>query len=312
MNPKNTFRAVGSAPFDVVNVTTKAIDFQSLGASLIGISDLPPWILGGVPLGIIGVSISSDEKVSVEFPTSVDGDTGMLVWNAVQKLPQQYVVNVTAGTDGTLSANNTLAQLQSVMQAYGTDTDISGAALINAAYNGKLYYMSAATGTSMTFTATTENGLETLTVSNDGKEGSTDVWTHTVTPIGNKVVVTLTRQNNKYTPSIGAWAINSAAEAGKNVVLKDPTNSSEIPLVYSMSYDVGIATFSSVEQMSSIRQGIGSPYVSTWEIRGENTVTIYQTPLPPAVSSSDNGKFLRVVDGQWAAEAVANAKGVSF
>lgn len=39
------------------------------------------------------------------------------------------------------------------------------------------------------------------------------------------------------------------------------------------------------------------------------------TPLgipPVPVTTADNGKFLRVVDGQWAAEAVANAKGVSF
>ena len=211
--------SVGSAPFEIVNVTTKTIDFQSISASPVGISDLPPWMLGGMPLGIISVSIFSDEKVSVEFPFSVDGDTGRPVWNAVQKLPQQYVVAVTAGTGGNLSANNTLAQLQSVMQAYGTGPDISGAASINAIYNGKLYYMSATTRTSVTFTATTGNGLETLTVSNDGKEGSTDVWTHEVVPLG-------------------------------------------IP--------------------------------------------------PVSVTTADDGKFLRVVDGQWAAEAVANAKGVSF
>lgn len=30
------------------------------------------------------------------------------------------------------------------------------------------------------------------------------------------------------------------------------------------------------------------------------------------VTAADNGKFLRVVDGQWAADSVANAKGVSF
>lgn len=236
-------RGVGSAPFEVVNVTTKAIDFQSLGASLIGISDLPAWILGGVPLGIIGVSISSDEKVSVEFPLSVDGDTGMPVWHAVQKLPQQYVVAVTAGTDGTLSANSTLAQLQIVMQAYSHAGGIIGSASINATYNRKLYYMSAATGASVTFSATTENGLETLTVSNDGKEGSTDVWTHEVTPFGNKVVVTLAYQNGKYTPSISARAIDSAAQAGKNVVLKNPDSGCEIPLIYSSSYDIGLATF---------------------------------------------------------------------
>lgn len=182
---------VGSAPFEVVNVTTKAIDFQSLGASPIGISDLPPWVLGGMPLGIISVSISPDEKVSVEFPFSVDGDTGMPVWHMIQKLPQQYVVTVKAGTDGTLSASSTLAQLQSVMQAYGVGIDIVGRASVNAVYNGKFYYMSANTPTSTTFAATTENGLETLTVSNDGKEGSTDVWTHEVVPLGSSTDISL-------------------------------------------------------------------------------------------------------------------------
>lgn len=33
---------------------------------------------------------------------------------------------------------------------------------------------------------------------------------------------------------------------------------------------------------------------------------------PVAVTAADNGKFLRVVNGAWAAEAVANASGVSF
>lgn len=32
----------------------------------------------------------------------------------------------------------------------------------------------------------------------------------------------------------------------------------------------------------------------------------------PAVTSSDNGKFLRVVNGAWAAAAIANASGGSF
>ena len=32
----------------------------------------------------------------------------------------------------------------------------------------------------------------------------------------------------------------------------------------------------------------------------------------PVVSASDNGKFLRVVDGVWAAEVVINAEEVSY
>nr|DAO37175.1 MAG TPA: hypothetical protein [Caudoviricetes sp.] len=190
---QNFIVSVGSAPFEVVNATTKTIVFQSISASPAGVFKLPPWTLGGVPLGIISVYISPDEKVSVQFPFSVDGDTGMPVWewDMVQKLPQQYVVIVTAGTDGTLSSNNTLDQLQIVMQAYDCMDGIIGSASINAVYNRKFYYMSAGTGTSMSFTATTENGLETLTVSNDGKEGSTDVWTYEVVPLGSSTDISL-------------------------------------------------------------------------------------------------------------------------
>ena len=210
--------SVGSAPFNVEVVSPVRIDFRSIGASFAGV-ELPSWAFGGVPFGDVYVIILPDEKVVVNFPFYIDVDTGMPVWNTIQKLPQQYIVTVTAGEDGTLSANNTLAQLNSVGQAYSFATAVIGGASVNANYNGKLYYMSDATDTSLTFTATTENGLETLTVSNDGKEGSEDVWTHEVVPLG-------------------------------------------IP------------------------------------------------PVP--VTTADNGKFLRVVDGQWAADSISNAKGVSF
>lgn len=38
--------------------------------------------------------------------------------------------------------------------------------------------------------------------------------------------------------------------------------------------------------------------------------TDYMAPIP--VTASDNGKFLRVVDGVWAAVVIADASGVSF
>ena len=38
-------------------------------------------------------------------------------------------------------------------------------------------------------------------------------------------------------------------------------------------------------------------------------VTVHEVP---AVTASDNGKFLRVVNGAWAAVAIPNASGVSF
>ena len=303
--------SVGSAPFEVTVVSPERIEFLSAGASIIGAADLPSWMLGGVPLGKIDVAIFPDGEVSVIFPFSIDGDTGIPVWEIIQKLPQQYVVPVIVGSDGTLSAPNTLAELKRIMQAYTQDVDMYGRSSINAIYNEKLYYMSTTTPTSITFTATTENGLETLTVSNDGKEGSEDVWTHTITPFGNKVVVTLTRKNNKYIPSISAKTIDSASKSGKNVVLKNPDSGSEIPLSYSTSYDVGIATFTFVNQNISI-SAVGKLYAYTWEIRGETVAVLHITSLPPAVTTADNGKFLRVVDGVWAAAEITNANGVNF
>ena len=42
---------------------------------------------------------------------------------------------------------------------------------------------------------------------------------------------------------------------------------------------------------------------------GTGVVTIREVP---AVTTTDNGKFLRVVNGAWAAVAIANANGGSF
>lgn len=43
----------------------------------------------------------------------------------------------------------------------------------------------------------------------------------------------------------------------------------------------------------------------------EKTDAAYQKKLP-SVTTSDNGKFLRVVNGEWAADTVPSANGVNF
>lgn len=40
--------------------------------------------------------------------------------------------------------------------------------------------------------------------------------------------------------------------------------------------------------------------------------TAVKSALAPTVSAADNGKFLRVVDGKWAASEISNANGGSF
>lgn len=39
---------------------------------------------------------------------------------------------------------------------------------------------------------------------------------------------------------------------------------------------------------------------------------VWNAGVLPSVSASDNGKFLRVVNGAWAAVSISNANGVSF
>lgn len=44
----------------------------------------------------------------------------------------------------------------------------------------------------------------------------------------------------------------------------------------------------------------------------QNNKGVWGTKELPTVTASDNGKFLRVVSGAWAAAKIANANGGSF
>ena len=318
--------SVGSAPFEVTAVSPEGIKFLSAGASIIGIEDLPSWMLGGVPFGEISVSILPDEKVLVDFPFSIDSDTGMPVWNMIQQLPQQYVVMVSDMADGTLNASNTLAELNSVMQTYSLLSVINGWASINAVYNGKLYYMSTTTSTSMTFTAATENGLETLTVSNNGGEGSADVWTHEVVPLGGDdlFMVTLTlKADHVYEIDKTFSEIKAATNAGKVVVaVKYYSFTKEFYLLTDIldvpTRDIKRLTFTGVSGTISFYaddHNDNPRYSDEFSSRGTlvRSNSWHQDYIPPVpVTTADNGKFLRVVDGQWAAAEITNANGVNF
>ena len=313
--------SVGSAPFEVTAVSPERIEFLSVGASVIGADDLPSWMLGGVPLGEIYVTIFPDGEVSVIFPFSIDGDTGIPVWEIIQKLPQQYVVPVIVGSDGTLSAPNTLAELKRIMQAYTQNVDMYGRSSINAIYNEKLYYMSTTTPTSITFTATTENGLETLTVSNDGKEGSEDVWTHEVVPLSgdNSFRVTLTSKVS------GGYDIDKTF----NEVVKAYNDNKYIYALFQNKNDFELLSldkflvpgvegytliaFSNEHRCIVFRSSSGSALMYDKSRSSDRTVLRRGDAMPSVpVTTADNGKFLRVVDGAWAAAEITNANEVSF
>lgn len=314
-----TLFTLGINDFSLDFIDAYSADFTAVGVPAIPI--VPSAVVGGQILSSVSIFIYKDGRVRVNFPFNIfDGE---ITWHKrlCYKLPQQYVVTVAAGTDGTLSANNTLAQLNSVVQAYRFVTDVIGSASVNANYNGKLYYMSDATDTSLTFTATTENGLETLTVSNDGEEGSADVWTHEVVSLGgdNSFKVTLTSKVS------GGYDIDKTF----NEVVEAYNNNKYIYALFQNKNDFEflsldeflvpgvegytLIAFSNEHRYIVFRSSGGSALMYDKSRSSDMTVLRRGDAMPHVpVTATDNGKFLRVVDGQWAADSIANAKGVNF
>lgn len=70
--------------------------------------------------------------------------------------------------------------------------------------------------------------------------------------------------------------------------------------------DVGLGSVDNVRQYSATNP---PPYPVTSVNGATGAVTVREVP---AVTTADNGKFLRVVNGVWAAVKIANANGGSF
>ena len=70
--------------------------------------------------------------------------------------------------------------------------------------------------------------------------------------------------------------------------------------------DVGLGNVDNVKQYSASNP---PPYPVTSVNGHTGAITVHEVPT---VTASDNGKFLRVVNGAWAAVAIANANGGSF
>ncbi len=70
--------------------------------------------------------------------------------------------------------------------------------------------------------------------------------------------------------------------------------------------DVGLGNVDNVRQYSATNP---PPYPVTSVNGHTGDITVHEVP---AVTAADNGKFLRVVNGAWAAVEITNANGGSF
>lgn len=112
----------------------------------------------------------------------------------------------------------------------------------------------------------------------------------TVIPTVNNATLTIRRNS----VDIGSFTANSANDV--NIDINVPTDKS----------DIGLGNVDNVKQYSATNP---PPYPVTSVNGHTGAVTIREVP---AVTTSDNGKFIRVVNGAWAAVAIADANGVKF
>lgn len=309
-----TLFTLGINDFPLDFVDADEADFTAVGVPVVPF--VPSAVVGGQILSVMSIFVYKDGRVQVDFPFDIfDGE---VTWNETQcyKLPQQYVINVTAGTDGTLTADWTLKNIIAVAQAYSTSD--GGQFALCAMYNNRLHRWVAAEGGGFVFSDAAPEGISTLTLSQkDGK----DVWTHEVVPLGgdNSFKVTLTSKVS------GGYDIDKTL----NEVVKAYNDNKYVYALFQNKNDFeflsldeflvlgvegyALIAFSSEHRYIAFRSSGGSALMYDKSRSSDMTVLRGGDAMPPVpVTAADNGKFLRVVDGQWAAEAVANAKGVSF
>ena len=103
---------------------------------------------------------------------------------------------------------------------------------------------------------------------------------------------TLTIKRNSI--DVGSFTANAANDV--NIDINVPTGKA----------DIGLSNVDNVKQYSATNP---PPYPVTSVNGKTGAVTVREVP---AVTTADNGKFLRVVSGAWAAVEIANANGGSF
>ena len=124
---------------------------------------------------------------------------------------------------------------------------------------------------------------------------------------GNKTPSQLGLYGTNNTPPYPVTSVNGQTgdvtiAAGGNV---DSVNGKTGVVVLNKS-DVGLGNVDNVRQYSTSNP----PPYPVQSVNGKTgAVTVHEVP---SVTTADNGKFLRVVNGAWAAVEIPNANGVSF
>ena len=249
---------------------------------------------GAVQLNASDVGALPDTTVIPSKTSQLDNDSGFITDIPIASTTQLGGVKIGAGLsvteNGVLSATGGgTADAVEWNNVLDKPTTIAGYGITDAKIENGTITLGNKTITPLTSAPVTSVNSKTGAV----VLGASDVGAlpaDTVIPTVNNATLTIRRNS----VDVGSFTANSANDV--NIDINVPTDKS----------DVGLGNVDNVKQYSATNP---PPYPVTSVNGKTGAITIHEVPT---VTTSDNGKFLRVVNGEWAAVAIADANGVKF
>ena len=249
---------------------------------------------GAVQLNASDVGALPDTTVIPTKTSQLDNDSGFITELPIASTTQLGGVKIGAGLsvteNGVLSATGGgTADAVEWNNVLDKPTTIAGYGITDAKIENGTITLGNQTITPLTSAPVTSVNSKTGAVvltANDVDALPAD----TVIPTVNDATLTIRRNS----VDIGSFTANSANDV--NIDINVPTDKS----------DIGLGNVDNVKQYSASNP---PPYPVTSVNGHTGAITVHEVPT---VTTSDNGKFLRVVNGEWAAVAIADASGVKF
>lgn len=286
------------------------------------LSQLPPPFVGGQIFSVVQVDIHKSGLVKVFSPFVPAPEWPEALIN---KLPQQYLARVSMNASGELSSTTTFDNLVTIYEAYRAFADPDGIAALCAEISfsdnsvSSIHRMTSFDGSIFVFQDISTGGLSTITLTKSNYE---DVWTHEVVPLSgdNSFKVTLTSKvsggydiDKTFNEVVEAYNDNKYVYA----LFQNKNDFEFLSLDEFLVFGVEgytLIAFSNEHRYIAFRSSGGSAALMYDKSRSSDMTVLRRGDAMPhvPVTAADNGKFLRVVNGQWAADSIANAKGVNF
>ena len=266
---------------------------------------------GAVQLNASDVGALPDTTVIPSKTSQLDNDSGFITDIPIASATQLGGVKVGAGLsvteNGVLSATGGgTADAVEWNNVLDKPTTIAGYGITDAKIENGTITLGNKTITPLTSAPVTSVNSKTgAVVLTAGDVGAVAKTGDTMT--GDLTVGSASLQTNGYVT--GTWLKTTAntslgSAASKIAVLNDGWVYSRTPA--QIKSDIGLGNVDNVKQYSATNP---PPYPVTSVNGKTGAITIREVP---AVTTTDNGKFLRVVNGAWAAVAIADANGVKF